>query len=399
MFAGSEVELGAAFIHSTNQLLNSLIDSLHLERRPSSHLAHRAKFSLGIWNGSRFVLRLPASGLLKYPRLALRYGYSLVKLRRSINNVLRQWGRIYDPQLSPCIFAGPHEMFRSVGLSEVTNEIADVFWAQQHVSSRVREELCGAIIRAIFSQNLSINAFAAVTGLVGSGVNGGTAFSISGGNQKLCQQLLSSSGARLFTDRGIAAIYSKEDRNTIVDDCGISTAFDAILVSAPLDSSRIELNLPPPSGYSIRREEWLAVTETCVAGRLAPAFFGLTQRSVLPDMVLTTEGTTMPFSVITPVAVRNSEQDSARRLYKISSTRPLEERLLNDLFLNIDDISSATWRAYPRLDPKADSIPFRLAQGLYYLNSMEDIVSTLETQVLASRNVVRLMMRDFSLRT
>jgi prenylcysteine oxidase/farnesylcysteine lyase len=397
MFAGSQVEFGAAFIHSTNQLLSSLLDSLQLEKCPSRHSAHGARFTLGIWNGSQFVLRLPASGLLKYPGLALRYGISLVKLRRSIKNVLKQWGRLYDSQLSECVFADPKELFGSVGLLEATNQIAGAFWARQGVSSLVREELCCAIVRAIFSQNLSINAFAGFAALVAAGIAGGTAFSISGGNQRLCQELLSASQARLFTGRAIAAIHSTSGGgSTIVDDRGISSTFDSIIVSAPLHESRIALNLATPPKCSLNREEWLTVTETCVAGRLSSAFFGLGPQAIVPDLVLTIDETTNPFSAIRLVSTQQYTQDSGRQLYKISSVRPLEKRLLNDLFLNIDDVASATWCAYPRLEPKAESVPFRIGQGLYYINSIEDIVSTLETEVLASRNVVRLMRRDLS---
>jgi prenylcysteine oxidase/farnesylcysteine lyase len=39
---------------------------------------------------------------------------------------------------------------------------------------------------------------------------------------------------------------------------------------------------------------------------------------------------------------------------------------------------------------------FRLAPGLYYVNAIESVVSTMETEAIAARNVVNLLMRDIS---
>jgi prenylcysteine oxidase/farnesylcysteine lyase len=396
MFAGSKVEFGAAFIHSTNQLLNTLIDSLQLKRLPSIHTTN-AKFALGIWDGARFVLHLPASSLLKYPKLAFHYGLSLAKLRRSVENVLGQWSQIYDPQRETRVFASPKDMFESVGLLRATKETVDVYLDREHVSSPVRKELCCPIVRAIFNQNLGVNAFAGVVAMVASGVAGGSAFSVLGGNERLCQELLNKSGAQLFTGRGIKAVYSTSGGcNTVVDDRDTSSTFDAVIISAPLDGSRIALNISTPLASLSTSQEWQSVTETCVAGKLSAAFFGLNSRSNVPDLVLTTAESETPFSAITPVAMEASAPDSARSIYKIASVRPLEDCLLNELFQSIDDISSVTWRAYPRMEPRVDSIPFRLTRGIYYINSIEDIVSTLETQLLASRNAIRLMLQDVS---
>jgi len=392
MFAGAEVELGASFIHSTNRLVNSLIDSLGLKRCPSIHEGTNSQFTVGVWNGTRFVLRLPASRPLKYARLALRYGISLVRLRRSVQKVLAQWEQIYGLQSASSIFASPKEIFESLGLLEATSKETDGFLARDHVSSLVRVELCCAILRAIFNQTLDVNTFAGVTGLVASGIGGGTTFSVSGGNQRICLELLAATDAQVHTGRGVAVVDSTQDHGiTVIDDKGIASTFDAVLLSMPLDVSRITLRRDGTALNMAADTEWRSVTITCVAGNLSPAFFGLTPQSTVPNLVLTTEEAGMPFSAITPVATR----DSARHIYKIASDRSLDERLLNDLFLNIDEVFTMTWRAYPCMNPKASTIPFTLTGGLYYVNAMENIVSTLETEVLASRNAVRLMRRDF----
>lgn len=46
------------------------------------------------------------------------------------------------------------------------------------------------------------------------------------------------------------------------------------------------------------------------------------------------------------------------------------------------------------LKPANEWPTFRLAPGLYYVNAMESINSTLETEAVAARNVVNLLITD-----
>jgi prenylcysteine oxidase/farnesylcysteine lyase len=61
--------------------------------------------------------------------------------------------------------------------------------------------------------------------------------------------------------------------------------------------------------------------------------------------------------------------------------------LLDDLFgrYNVVKTVEKTWFAYPRLapvrNPERDYAPVRPDQGLYYVNAMERLVSTMETEV------------------
>jgi hypothetical protein len=62
------------------------------------------------------------------------------------------------------------------------------------------------------------------------------------------------------------------------------------------------------------------------------------------------------------------------------------------------------WHAYPILipsgadhffilhEPSMLSSPSLLLPGLYYVNAMESVVSTMETQMIAAENVVQLMI-------
>ena len=72
-----------------------------------------------------------------------------------------------------------------------------------------------------------------------------------------------------------------------------------------------------------------------------------------------------------------------------------DDRLLQSLFSQVTSVRRHAWSAYPVLKPPGRWPPFRVRRGLYYVNAMESAVSTLETTVVASRNVVRLMGEDY----
>jgi len=54
------------------------------------------------------------------------------------------------------------------------------------------------------------------------------------------------------------------------------------------------------------------------------------------------------------------------------------------------------WDSYPKLSPRMNFPPVQIDSGLWYVNSLELWVSTMETQTLSSRNIVELIFQgDF----
>jgi prenylcysteine oxidase/farnesylcysteine lyase len=84
----------------------------------------------------------------------------------------------------------------------------------------------------------------------------------------------------------------------------------------------------------------------------------------------------------------------AETIYKLFSREPVTDGLLSALFAERKQVERWQWQAYPILIPMSRWPPFQLSRGLYYVNAMESAVSTMETEVIASRNVVNLLKRD-----
>ena len=131
---------------------------------------------------------------------------------------------------------------------------------------------------------------------------------------------------------------------------------------------------------------------TFVRGTPRADYFGLARPDDLPDAVLTIEDSAIPFSSLGLVA---ASSDGAL-IYKLFTREQVSESLLDELFSRRDVVEQIRWEAYPVLRPVADLPPFRLAEGLYWVNAMEYAVSTIETQAVAARNVANLVTAQLS---
>jgi prenylcysteine oxidase / farnesylcysteine lyase len=128
-----------------------------------------------------------------------------------------------------------------------------------------------------------------------------------------------------------------------------------------------------------------------VVGSLNRRYFRVAESAILPNIILTEEGRDIPFLGLRRVATTAE----GRPVYRVLSAAPPNEKLLGKLFKDRTQTATRRWDAYPVLRPPLGHLlPFRLSAGLYYVNSLEWAVSTMETEVIASRNVVNLLSND-----
>jgi prenylcysteine oxidase/farnesylcysteine lyase len=252
------------------------------------------------------------------------------------------------------------------------------------------------VSRANYGQDASLQAFANLVSLAGAGF-AGKLFSIRDGNEQLCRGLLRTAAARVRTDTGVRAIVrwpaadGAPPRYAIATAGGGAETFDAVIVATPLEAADIAFEGVEPPEAAHPRRAYQVTHATFVAGRLNPAYFGARCAADLPGAILTIEDPAIPFSSI---GALGRAADAGLTVYKIFSREPAGERLLSALFAERAQTERLAWRAYPVLAPLPLWPPFRLGHGLYYVNAMESAVSTMETEALASRNVVNLLLQD-----
>jgi len=381
-FAGEIVEVGGTLLHSSNRILSDLAAELDLGHSTSPVALGDMDASLAIWDGKKFLFRASTKGASFLLNLVRRYGLgNLRRFRRIAVTNITAWSGIYTLQDSGRIFNGPADILNALGLQDtITSSFRDIAYAGG-VSPRVMDELAMGVLRNMYNQDPEISGFAGTVGLAGAGLAGGSLFSIAAGNAALFSGALERIGADVRL--GTEVVEVTADRSVITAD-GSSEAFDAVVLAAPAEFAGIRgpgLDRVTDNGYQ-------TVHVTLIAGLVDPAYFGT---RTVPGSVFTTKAA--EFKSIGRVGF-SAEHNVA--IYKIFSADAVETALLGRLFSSVLDTHALVWQAYPKMtvDPTLHS--FTAAPGIYTVNVLEAVMSTLETEAVAGWSVADLLARDFS---
>ncbi|MDI3318121.1 MAG: FAD-dependent oxidoreductase [Bacillota bacterium] len=396
--AGRRVETGATLVHSSNRYLLEATARLGLHPGDAGGERRSLARRMGIWNGVSFDLLVRMAGLPLALAMLRRYGASLLRARRLTRAAVARLLRLYDELERGRGFSTPGEMYRELGLDGLARESAYDFLARHGVGERFVREFSDGVARSNYGQDGRMNAWATLVSLTGGGLAGGRLFSVREGNLRVVEGLLSLSGARLQTNATVRAIRPRATPEggragfAVASADGSEEACDAVILAAPLELAELDFDgLALPGSASLRRP-YQTTHATWVVGRLRGERFGLAEQEAPPDVILTRERREIPFSAIGALAAAAG----GRRIYKLFSREPLDEALLDHLFADRVEAVRLTWNAYPVLSPAEVWPPFRLAPGLYYANAMESAVSTMETEAMAARNVVNLLVQDLA---
>lgn len=398
--AGLRLEAGATLIHSSNRYLATAVDELKLQRSDSAKPKDAPARAFGCWNGTSFNFIAPSSAAEQGAFLMHRYGESLPKVQELVKETLDRFIRIYDAQDQGEAFETPEALHRSLGLYDMAQQDGYSFFREHGVSDRFVFEVTDGIARGNYCQAGQMNAWVTIVSLIGGGLAGGSLYSVIEGNGRLIEGLLAKAGARVLTgtpvnrvaarSRPTSSAASNLPEYTVTTADGQSFVCDAVVVAVPLEMARLEfegVTLAPEANI---RRAYQTVHVTFVAGQANPAYFGLGADEAVPDLIMTPELQEIPFVAMgTRPAAEGQET-----VYKLFSLEALDDALLDSMFSRRADTVRFVWQAYPVLNPTPVWPPFRLAPGLYYVNAMESAVSTLETEAIAARNGVNLILRE-----
>ena len=96
-----------------------------------------------------------------------------------------------------------------------------------------------------------------------------------------------------------------------------------------------------------------------------------------------------PFSVISPARAYADKT----HLFKLFSTDPIGEEALGNIFSQHRVIATFPWYAYPQFHPPEQYAPFRLAEGLFYSNALENAASCMEISAISAVNSALLVQK------
>lgn len=391
------VELGASIYVDANKNIARAVKEFNF---PTVEYGDENE-ETGIWNGNEFVLTLSDGGWRRWwttAKLFWRYGYSSpLKVRSLVKGMVDTYLNLYQPRTPyPSIAA----ISSALNFTHLTAVPASKHLIENGVNSLFVHELVEAATRVNYGQN--IDDIHALEGMVSMAANG--AHSVAGGNWQVFERWVMESGAEVRIGTTVRGLRQGAGGKWYLADDGIGEeTYDAVILAAPYKSTGIKLEAPgldlkvafPPVDYVHLHVTLLATTAEHPQGSY---FFPNAPETVVPQAILTTaSGPTEPeFNSLTYHERIQRQGQPPEYIVKIFSKSRLTDEWLEKVFGagNVGWVRRKEWDAYPRLPPTTTYPPVKPAAGLYYVNAFEPFISTMETETIASLNVVDLLLHD-----
>ncbi|OCH92435.1 FAD/NAD(P)-binding domain-containing protein [Obba rivulosa] len=403
------VELGASIFVKANKNLWRATEEFELDRVGFEDDDN----VMGVWDGSKFRLTTGGGwffgGWWDKLKIIWRYGLDAPSRTQSIvGSMIDEYLELYA-KTAPR-FDNITELTQTMGWTHWVAQTTAEFFDSRGIDRRFTRELIEAATRVNYGQNVdSIHALEGLCSLAATGAS-----SVKGGNFQIFEQFLARSGARVHLNTSVTALsqYSKDETSGwLVTTSGSAQpqAYRAVVLAAPFHTSSIALAAPTEMP-SIPTQPYVHLHVTLLS-TASPApdagYFGLLSGTA-PTEVLTTwdgvrQGGLKPeFNSLTYHGlIRDKDGEVVESelgkewVVKIFSEQRIEDAWLEQVFTGkVGWVHRKEWDAYPVLPPTTSFPPIRLAQGLYYVNAFEPFISTMETETLAARNAVDLLLRD-----
>ncbi|QRW17280.1 prenylcysteine lyase [Rhizoctonia solani] len=209
-----------------------------------------------------------------------------------------------------------------------------------------------------------------------------------------------SAAERHFTRTTVNCIEKDKNAKYNVKTNKGTATYDAVIIAAPLPLTNIKFVNTATQPSSFPKVDYLHLHVTLLTTTtpsLLPTYFKANNSSALPGTILTTAeyGSKPQFNSIRYQATID-KNGKTEYVVKIFSPAKISDTTLATLFgkNSIGWVLRKEWDAYPYFPIRSEFPPVKLDKGLYYVNSMEALFSTMETEIISSRNVVDLLSTE-----
>ncbi|CAE6403624.1 unnamed protein product [Rhizoctonia solani] len=348
----------------------------------------------GIWDGTKFVWRTTDNGTADNIRMQERYQDGPTKLGGLIVPFLTSFAKSYVPTFPK--FSIVDEYASAVDYTSLLPHTLKSYLTQGGININWTNDFMTGSTRFNYGQDAS--AINAVPGM--ASLSAGTAYSVKTGNFKIFEQFLSRSGALIELGTTVKSIEKDKNAKYNVKTNKGTATYDAVIVAAPLPLTNIKFVNTASQPSSLPKVDYLHLHVTLLTTTtpsLLPTYFKVDNSSALPGTILTTSeyGSKPQFNSIRYQATIEKD-GKTEYVVKIFSPAKISDDTLATLFgkKSIGWVLRKEWDAYPYFPNRSEFPPVKLDKGLYYVNSMEALFSTMETETISSRNVVDLLSTE-----
>ncbi|KAG9004827.1 hypothetical protein FRB90_010689 [Tulasnella sp. 427] len=422
-------ELGASIFVRANKNLFRAVEEFGLN---VTNLADEDD-DMTIWDGDQY-----SGGWWDNIKMLWRYGYSSpTKTKALTQEMIDSLLRAYTPTIP--IWPTIESLSEDLGFSSQTAQTGLEYFTSKGVGEAFVKEIVSAATRVNYAQNAdALHGLEAAVSLAANGAS-----QVTGGNYKIFEGFIKHSGAKLFLNTTITGLEKTQSHSgksvwVLSSDSKIpSVNYDHVILAAPIGSSGITLQ--GSSAEFTPRVDYirLHVTLLSTTSRTArPERFGLKPGTHVGRMILTNPNpnpNAQPQSeekAVDPYAAyeappfnpacsgpgnvcarkvaekpdfnsisyhRTIERNGREEhIWKVFSMEKKSDEWLEEVFGEgtLGWVYRKEWDSYPVLPPVTTFPPLKADDGLWYVNSMESWISTMETETLSSRNIVDNLLRE-----
>lgn len=395
----TEVEAGGSIIHPKNMYMQKFVKLLGLEHNPDDEQKY------GIWNGDEFVYKESSWYVVSMAKLFYRYGFQLHKLKRRVDDMLEDFGKIYDLQ-------DDGESF--VNVTALLSAMNKEFPGSLQLSTKdyllrmgFTERLIDEVVQAttVVNYGQDVNIIQSFVGLISIAGAGADLWSVKGGNKGVPEHLIYRNKyvnvipsrvtkIRNIADSSDSSQYEVTYMNKDSTD-SMTSNYDIVIIAAPLTYDQefpIEFvgfpdNLVLPGDYQ-------TTYATFINGDLNPKYFDLQETL---DAILSCNPNKTKISSIGRLNSVDGPNEISSQIWKIFSKESVETNLIDNMFSHVIEKKEIAWKAYPHysITRNAHFDKFKLHDALYHVNAIEWAGSAMEMSAIAGRNVAILARDDF----
>jgi predicted NAD/FAD-binding protein len=375
---GIQKELGAEFFNFSNPVVSGLIEKFGLKTQKLEDVK-----DLAVWNGTEVIFQSGQSLFYKMLALVNNYKLAVPKLLFDLKKAERNIKKLYkQQQKSPTEF---WELFEKAGLSKYYQRRFDQILKEKGIESSFIDQLITPITRIIYSQNAELGGFAGLIALMG--VYSQAMYNLKDGNDVFPKKLLEASNSAVELHTKVTAIEKLSDGSFRVHTGDKSSIFDAVIVAAPLEVAKISFDEIKVTERPVR--EYQRIYVKLMKGQVNPRFFNLSSAK-LPSIVLTSQDG----DPLTRFSINDSTKKSESWV-TVTSTEPLGEGFVDELFKNGETVLDHSWSAaYPVFKPTEKLPNMFLDDRLLYVNAIESSASSMESSSFGALNCVQALRRQ-----
>lgn len=380
------VELGASVYVSANKILVNAVEEFNLNngsQAPDNKNINSD--TLGIYNGNEIFFNADTSSSLFPVQLGMRYGLAPLQVSSLTSKVVGNFVEVFYYTGFPFSL---NSGVQQAGLLPFVNATGQQSLKANGISDKYANEFVASLTRVNYAQNLDqIHGLETLVSVAAD-----STIQVVDGNWQIFEAFVKSAQADLRLNTAVTSLRKTRDNKWLVKSCGPRgtrvESYDKVIIAAPYYQANIQgLNYKVPNVNYVN----LHVTLFAVKSKLNGNYFNF--KGEVPSTVLTakTANKDIPFFSISYQRYINKTGDYVYKVF--SPTKPSK----NFLLLLVDRGSQLTWihrklwQSYPYLSPIDNFIDFKLDDNLYYLNTMETFISTMETSALAGANVAAIL--------